>query len=85
MSPCHSWFTKLEPLTIPIRFANDHVVYSEGVGSVVLELADKSLRPMLLSRVLYVLALQNNCLSVLHHVANHRFCIEIEGKEMVFM
>jgi hypothetical protein len=85
MSPRRSWFTKLEPLAIPIRVANDHVVYSEGVGSVVLEPADKSLRPVLLSRVLYVPALQNNLLSVLHLVANHRFRIEIEGKEMVFL
>jgi hypothetical protein len=85
MSPRCSWFTKLEPLAIPIRVANDHVVYSEGMGSVVLGLADKSLRPVLLSRVLYVPALQNNLLSVLHLVANHHFCIEIEGKEMVFM
>jgi hypothetical protein len=85
MSPRRSWFTKLEPLAIPIRVANDHVVYSEGVGSVVLEPADKSLRPVLLYRVLYVPALQNNLLSVLHLVANHRFRIEIEGKEMVFM
>jgi transposase InsO family protein len=85
MSPRRSWFTKLEPLAIPIRIANDHVVYSEGVGSVVLEPADKSLHPVLLSRVLYVPALQNNLLAVLHLVANHRFRIEIEGKEMVFL
>jgi transposase InsO family protein len=85
MSPHRSWFTKLEPLAIPIRIANDHVVYSEGVGSVVLEPADKSLCPVLLSHVLYVPASQNNLLSVLHLVANHRFRIEIEGKEMVFL
>jgi hypothetical protein len=85
MSPRRSWFTKLEPLAIPIRVANNHVVYSEGVGLVVLEPADESLCPVLLSRVLYVPALQNNLLSVLHLVANHRFRIEIEGKEMVFM
>jgi hypothetical protein len=60
-------------------------VYSEGVGLVVLEPADKSLRPVLLSCILYVPALQNNLLSVLHLVANHRFRIEIEGKEMVFL
>jgi hypothetical protein len=84
MSPRRSWFTKLEPLAIPIHVANDHVVYSEGVGSVVLELADKLLRPVLLSRVLYVPTLQNNLLSVLHLVANHRFHIKIKGKEMVF-
>jgi transposase InsO family protein len=85
MSPRRSWFTKLEPLPIPIRVTNDHVVYSEGVGSVVLEPADKSLRLVLLSRVLYVPALQNNLLSVLHLVANHRFRVEIEGKEMAFL
>jgi transposase InsO family protein len=84
MSPRRSWFTKLELCTIPIRVAN-HVVYSEGMGSVVLEPADKSLHPVLLSRVLYVLALQNNLLSDLHPVANHRIRIEIEGKEMVFL
>jgi hypothetical protein len=38
-----------------------------------------------LSRVLYVPALQNNLLSVLHLVANQRFRNEIEGKEMVFL
>jgi hypothetical protein len=47
--------------------------------------ADKSLQPVLLSRVLYVPALQNNLLSVLHLIANHRFCIGIQGKEMVFL
>jgi hypothetical protein len=60
-------------------------MYSEGVGLVVLKPADKSLQPVLLSRVLYVPALQNNLLSVLHLVANHGFRIEIEGKEMVFL
>jgi hypothetical protein len=82
MSPRCSWFTKLEPLAIPIRVANDHVVYSEGVGLVVLEPAGKFLHPVLLSHVLYVPALQNNLLSVLHLVVNHRFHIKIEGKEM---
>jgi transposase InsO family protein len=85
MSPRRSWFTKLEPLAIPIHVANNHVVYSKGVGLVVLEPADKSLRHVLLSRVLYVPALQNNLLFILHLVANHRFRIKIEGKEMVFL
>jgi hypothetical protein len=85
MSPRRSWFTKLEPLAIPIRVPNDYVVYSEGVGSVVLKPADESLHPVLLSRVLYVSALQNNLVSVLHLVANHRFHVEIEGKGMAFL
>jgi hypothetical protein len=45
MSPCRSWFTKLEPLAIPSRGMNDHVMYSKGVGSVVMEPADKSINP----------------------------------------
>jgi hypothetical protein len=57
MSPHHSCFTKLKPHAIPIRIANNHVVYSKGVGSVVLEPADKLLSPVLLSCVLYVPAL----------------------------
>jgi hypothetical protein len=85
MSPRCSWLTKLEPLPILIRIANDYVVYSEGVGSVVLEPADKSLHLVLLLDVLYVPALQSNLLSVLHLVANHRFRIEIKGKEMAFL
>jgi hypothetical protein len=85
MSPRCSWFTKLRPPAIPIRVANGHVVYSKGVGSVVLEPADKSLQPVLLFRVLYVPALQNNLLSVLHLAVSHCFRIEIEGKEMVFL
>jgi hypothetical protein len=40
---------------------------------------------MLLSHVLYVPALQNNLLSILHPVVNHRFRIDIEGKKMVFL
>jgi hypothetical protein len=60
-------------------------VHSKGVGLVVVEPADKSLRVMWLSCVLYVPALQYNLLSVLHLVAHHHFCIEIEGKEMVFL
>jgi hypothetical protein len=85
MSPRRFWFTKLEPLAIPMHIANNHVVYSKGVGSVVLEPADKLLHPVLLSCVLYVPALQNNLLSILHLVANHHFCIEIKDKEMVFL
>jgi hypothetical protein len=85
MSPRCSWFTKIKPLATPIHAANDHVMYSKGMGSVVLKPVDKSLRPVLLSRVLYVPALQNNLLSVLHLVTNHCFRIEIKGEEMVFL
>jgi hypothetical protein len=60
-------------------------MYSVGVSLVVLDLVDKLLHPVLLSRVLYVPALQNNLLSVLHLVTNHPFHIKIKGKGMVFL
>jgi hypothetical protein len=60
-------------------------VYSKGKGSVVVELADQCLHPVLPSRELFVPALQNNILSVLHVIAHHCFRIKIEGKEVVFL
>jgi hypothetical protein len=52
---------------------------------VILEPLDKSLDPLLLSCVLYVPALQNNLLSVLHLVSTHHFRVKIEGTEMLFL
>jgi hypothetical protein len=85
MSTQHHWFKTLEPHVVPIHVANNAIVYSKGIGSVILEPLDKSLNPLLLSCVLYVPALQNNLLSVLHLVSTHRFCVEIEGTEMLFL
>jgi hypothetical protein len=81
---CH-WFKALKPHAVPIRIANNAIVYSKGIGSVILEPLDKSLNPLLLSCVLYVPALQNNLLSVLHLVSTHRFRVEIEGTKMLFL
>jgi hypothetical protein len=85
MSTQHHWFKTLEPHVVPICIANDAIVYSKGIGSVILKPLDKSLDLLLLSCVLYVPALQNNLLSVLHLVSTHRFCIKIEGTEMLFL
>ena len=67
-----------------MHVANNAVVYSAGIGDVVLTPTDPSLNPCRLTRVLYVPDLQNNLLSVLHLVANHSFRVEIEGKRMCF-
>jgi hypothetical protein len=85
MSTQHHWFKTLEPHVVPICIANNAIVYSKGIGSVVLEPLDKSLDPLLLSCVLYIPALQNNLLSILHLVSTHCFCVEIEGQEMLFL
>jgi hypothetical protein len=85
MSTQRHWFKTLKPHVVPIRVANDAIVYSEGIGSIVMEPTDDSLGLLLLSSVLYVPALQNNLLSVLHLVSNHRFHVEIEGTGMLFL
>jgi hypothetical protein len=84
MSPHRKWFVEYCPYHIPVHIANDTVVYSAGIGEVVLTPADPSLNPCCLTCVLYVPELQNNLLSVLHLVANHSFHVEIEGKRMSF-
>ena len=35
MTPHKHWLRNYTPLRIPVRLANNHIVYSEGVGSVV--------------------------------------------------
>jgi hypothetical protein len=37
MTPHRSWFVQYKPFVTPIRVANDAVVFSEGVGTIVLQ------------------------------------------------
>jgi hypothetical protein len=73
MSTQCQWFKTFEPHIVPIRVANDAIVYSEGIGSIVMELLDESLDPVCLSCVLYIPMLQNNLFAVLHLVTSHCF------------
>jgi hypothetical protein len=84
MTPHQQWFTDYKPHCIPIRVANNAVVYSEGIGAVVIEPSDQSLQPCKMTDVLYVPDLQNSLLSVLHLVSRHCFRIESEGTAMLF-
>jgi hypothetical protein len=85
MSTQRRWFKTFEPHVVPIRVANDAIVYSEGIGLIVMEPLDKSLDPVCLSCVLYVPALQNNLFAVLHLVTSHCFQVVIEGTVMEFL
>jgi hypothetical protein len=73
MSTQHQWFKTFKPHVVPIHVANNAIVYSKGIGSIVMEPLDKSLDPVCLSRVLYVPTLQNNLFAVLHLITSHRF------------
>jgi transposase InsO family protein len=85
MSTQRRWFKTFEPHVVPIRVANNAIVYSEGISSIVMELLDESLDPVCLSRVLYVPALHNNLFAVLHLVTSHCFRVVIEGTVMEFL
>jgi hypothetical protein len=84
MTPHRSWFTSYCPHVVPIRVANDAIVYSAGVGDVILMPTNASLRPCRLSRVLHVPELQNNLFAVLHLTSHHKFRVVIEGSQLQF-
>jgi hypothetical protein len=85
MSTQHHWFKTLKPHIVPIRVANNAIIYSEGIRLIVMEPTDKLLGLLLLTSILYVPALQNNLLSVLHLVSNHCFHVKIEGTGILFL
>jgi hypothetical protein len=62
------WFVEYCPYCIPVHVANDAIVYSAGIGDVVLTPTDPSMNPCCLTCVLYIPELQNNLLSILHLV-----------------
>jgi hypothetical protein len=75
----------LKPHIVPICITNNTIVYSKGIRSFIMEPTNNLLGLLLLTNVLYIPALQNNLLSVLHLVSNHCFCIEIEGTRILFL
>jgi hypothetical protein len=85
MSMQHHWFKMLKPHIVPICIANNTIVYSKGIGSIVMEPTDDLLGLLILTSILYIPALQNNLLLVLHLASNHCFCVEIEGTGMLFL
>src|ERR1700753_1575871 len=68
MTPHRHWIRDFVPYVVPIRLANNQIVHSTGVGSVLFNpvIAGRSCHPVVLSRVLHVPALQNNLHAVLH-------------------
>jgi hypothetical protein len=85
MTPHRSWFTSYRPHIVPICVANDAIVYSTGVGDMILTPTNAALRPCRLSRVLHVPELQNNLFAVLHLTLHHQFCVVIEGSQLQFL
>jgi hypothetical protein len=69
LTPHRSWFTSYSPHRIPIRIANNAVVYSAGIGSVQFEPRDGD-RIVVFHDVLHVPDLTSNLLSTCNSCAS---------------
>src|SRR6266478_6204000 len=86
MTPNHHWFKDYKPCHIPVRLADNNVIYAAGMGSVVFApvIQGKSLRQIELSNVLHVPLLGNNLLSVLTLTRKHNFDVHIRNSTICF-
>ena len=81
MTPHRHWIRNYRPLRLPIRLADDLIVYSAGVGSVVFNptIRGKTMRPVEFTRVLHVPDLKSNLLSILYLTRHKQFTIHINS------
>lgn len=86
MTPHRDWFTKYKPDRRPIRLANNHVVYSEGIGTVSFQpiVDGKLVQTLEFSRVLHVPDLKNNLLSALFLTRSKEFIVTITANTVLF-
>ena len=68
MTPHRHWVHNYTPKCIPVKLADNTVVYSAGVGSVVFVpvIRGRKQRPVEFTNVLHIPDLRNNLLSVLY-------------------
>ena len=87
MTPHRKWIRNYTPYRVPIRLADNRVVYSEGVGTVVFRplINGQISRDIEFSRVLYVPALRNNLLAVLYLTRFKGFTVHISSQSMEFI
>ena len=74
------------PKCIPVKLADNKVIYSAGVGSVVFVpvIGGKKQRPVKFTNVLHVPDLRNNLLSVLYLCRSKGFLVSIDLMHMAF-
>lgn len=85
MTPHRHWLRDYEPYRVPIRLANNEVVWSVGKGKVLFEPVQpggQTLQPVLFSRVLYVPNLHTSLFAVLRVAIDHSFVVTIEKNRM---
>ena len=86
MTPHRHWLRNYTPKYVPIKLADNTIVYSAGVGSVVFEpvIDGRSSQAVEFSNVLHVPDLWNNLLLVLYLTRHSKFVIYINATHMSF-
>ena len=86
MTPHSHWIRNYTPFRTPIRLANDHIVYSAGIGSVRFAptIGGKKARVVEFTQVLHVPDLRTNLLSILYLTRQKQFTVIINSREMRF-
>jgi hypothetical protein len=86
MTPHKSWLRNYVPYKVPIRLADNTVIYSEGMGSVLFQplINGQLVRNVEFTRVLHVPGLQSNLFSVLYLTRHKGFCVHIYSDTMKF-
>jgi len=86
MTPHRHWICNYTPKCVPVKLADNKVVYSAGVGSVVFVpvIRGRKQRPVEFTNVLHVPDLRNNLLSVLYLCRSKGFLVSINTTQMAF-
>ena len=87
MTPHKHWIRNYTHYRVPIKLADDTIIYSAGVGSVVFRpiIHGHVSRDVEFSRVLHVPALRNNLLAVLYLTRFKGFDVHISSHSMEFV
>ena len=87
MTPHINWIRNYTPYRVPIKLADNRIIYSAGVGTVVFRpiINGHRSRDVELSRVLHIPALRNNLLAVLYLTRFKNFTVHITSHSMNFI
>ena len=86
MTPHKHWFNKYTPNRTPVRLANDHIIYSSGIGTVCFQplINGKPGKLLEFSRVLHVPELKSNLLSALYLTREKSYVVTLLAETILF-
>lgn len=87
MTPHREWIRNMEPCKVPVRLANNDVVWATGRGSTIFspQIDGKATQSVEFDRVLYVPDLESNLFSVLSAVRRSKLKVIIENNTISFL